>query len=72
MSEGACRWLRWKGWREDRLSGRSVAEIAEQNVVPYSCLRTCQPGGPDGRLASAASCGEHRGCFERDALLRVT
>lgn len=66
----ACRWLRWKGWREDRAAGRTVDEVMAHDDVPCTCLHTCQPGGPDGRLASPDTCGVERACFEPDALLR--
>ena len=34
-----------------------------KNEVPYSCLKTCQPWGPDDDVVAPEACVEQRGCF---------
>ncbi len=66
-----CRYLRWKGYAPD------AAELAEfeltfaRNQVPYSCLHTCQPWGPDDDLAAPERCDDSRPCYEASPLLQL-
>lgn len=59
-----CRSLRWKSlhlqptWTEAEL-----AEVFAHNEVPYSCLRTAQPWGPDDAACAPERCTPDRGCF---------
>lgn len=46
-----CRFLRWKGVHDVRTEQELRAAFA-RNEVPYSCLKTCQPWGPDEALAA--------------------
>lgn len=59
-----CRYLRWKGFygrgfRDDR----DLAAALQRNDAQYSCLRTCQPWGPDDSLTVPERCQPGRGCF---------
>ena len=59
-----CRWLRWKLASEDRLEGR-VEWVFHANLVPYSCLKTCEAWGPDQDLAAPERCGDaRRSCYQ--------
>ena len=56
-----CKYLRWKGHSRDS----DVAELNftfARNQVTYSCLRTCQPWGPDDELAAPEGCHAGRPC----------
>jgi len=37
--------------------------IHESDVMPYTCLRTLRPVGPDGQDARPSLCQPHRTCF---------
>jgi len=58
-----CKWLRWKGARNQRENKDWVQQIFSQNEVPYTCLRNAQSTGPDGKLVAPECCGAHRKCF---------
>ncbi len=58
-----CQSLRWKGYREDVREPGRVQEVFAMNMVPYSCVKTCQPFGPDGGPAAPETCGSRRRCF---------
>jgi hypothetical protein len=58
-----CRFLRWKGVHDVRTEQELIAAFA-RNEVPYSCLKTCQPWGPDEALAVPEDCDISRECFE--------
>jgi hypothetical protein len=60
-----CRSLRWKSfygasWNTPEDLAADLA--ASEN--PFSCLRTCQPWGPDDRPAFPSVCQPGRGCFQ--------
>lgn len=60
-----CRWLRWKGVHaRDWQRPDDLQATLERWDVPFSCLRTTEPCGPDGDLVEPESCGAHRTCFE--------
>lgn len=60
-----CRFLRWKGvygrtWTQEE----ELAAAYELNDVPYTCLHTCEPWGPDDQPAELGTCQRARACFE--------
>lgn len=55
--------LRWKGHSPDAEVGERHFAFA-RNQVPYTCLRTCQPWGPDDEPAVPEGCDAARPCFE--------
>lgn len=60
-----CRWMRWKGfYGPTSFSDEDLTEHFENNEVPYSCLRTAAPWGPDDTLCAPESCVAGRTCFE--------
>lgn len=63
----ACQMLRWKG--HDRAAGPGERSFAfARNQVPYTCLRTCQPFGPDDEPAAPERCDRERPCYEAPPL----
>jgi len=58
-----CDMLRWKGHHREAEGGERRFAFA-RNQVPYTCLKTCQPFGPDDGPAVPEGCGEERSCFE--------
>lgn len=58
-----CRFIRWKGYKED-MSAEELLFIIARNEVPFSCLRTCQPWGVDENPATPESCISSRSCCE--------
>lgn len=59
-----CRMLRWKGFYADEWPAEvALAEAVARNDAPYSCLKTCQPFGPDDGPAAPETCGEERACW---------
>ncbi len=59
-----CRYLRWKtfyGARWDTLE-ELAADLSREDV-PFTCLHTCRPWGPDGELTAPEGCAPGRGCF---------
>jgi hypothetical protein len=42
-----CKFLRWKGRTSAQRVDAELLAVFEANAVPYSCLRTCHPWGPD-------------------------
>ena len=63
-----CAHLRWKSFyaRDWRTDDELVA-VFERNEVPYSCLRSCRPWGPDGEPAAPEGCNAERPCYEPSA-----
>jgi hypothetical protein len=62
-----CQFLRWKG--HDREAPAAERRFAfARNQVPYTCLRTCQPWGPDDEPAVPEGCDAGRGCFAAPTL----
>ncbi|MFT4624809.1 MAG: hypothetical protein ACI8PZ_003472 [Myxococcota bacterium] len=61
-----CDWMRSKSLGTRHFTSQADLEAALTSVdSPFSCLRTCQPWGPDGQLCAPGTCGEERTCFER-------
>lgn len=58
-----CRYLRWKGRAEDLRRGEPLQEVFVRNAVPYSCLQTTMPWGPDDELAAPEACDGSRPCY---------
>ena len=50
VSPPICQHLRWKGRSREATTGEQQFAFA-RNQVPYTCLRTCQPWGPDDEPA---------------------
>jgi hypothetical protein len=62
-----CQMLRWKGY--DREAPTAERQFAfTRNQVPYTCLRTCQPWGPDDEPAVPEGCDAGRSCFAAPTL----
>jgi hypothetical protein len=60
-----CKSLRWKGFHSrDWSSPEELIARLVQPEVPFSCLRTCQPWGPDDGPSAPGDCASHRSCFE--------
>ena len=59
-----CRHLRWK-WRHATRwpTLESLLDHLSGNAVPYTCLLTTHPWGPDDGPATPETCGPHRPCF---------
>ncbi len=62
MKIDMCRFLRWKGHRDD-LDGDELALVVIHNHVQYQCLHTCQPWGTDGDVAAPEICTSERPCW---------
>lgn len=63
-----CKNLRWKTFSRDETDPAAVFESLARDMVPYSCLRTCQPWGPDDDIVAPECCCNGRSCFQRDPL----
>jgi hypothetical protein len=70
MALELCRWLRWKSFTRDAEPGEFHLAFARNNV-PYTCLRTCQPWGPDEDMAIPEGCNSARTCYEASPLAVV-
>jgi hypothetical protein len=64
-----CRHLRWKSFRE-WTSERDLEHAFARNQVPYTCLHTGQPWGPNDEPAAPERCTDERECFEPLVVLR--
>lgn len=59
-----CRSLRWKSiYGRETVTEPELRELFAVNEVPYSCLRTAQPWGPDDEIAAPERCCSGRACF---------
>lgn len=58
-----CHCLRWKGYHRN-LTPEGIEIAFLRNHVPYSCLRTARPWGPDGDVAAPETCTSERDCYE--------
>jgi hypothetical protein len=58
--------MRWKTSARDSADPGAIEESILRNQVPFSCLRTCQPWGPDDDLVAPELCQRDRSCFQRD------
>lgn len=60
-----CEFLRWKGQHREAEAGEQRLGTLARNQVPYTCLKTCQPWGPDDQPAVPEGCdGSRSCCFE--------
>jgi len=60
-----CRSIRWKSWYAfASFTPEDLARVWEANEVPYECLRTCRPWGPDEDPCAIERCQPGRECFE--------
>jgi hypothetical protein len=66
---GVCRFLRWKSFREWE-DEEDLRGTFARNQVPYTCLHTGQPWGPNDELAAPECCTDERDCFEPLVTLR--
>ncbi|MEQ1571700.1 MAG: hypothetical protein ABMA64_39085 [Myxococcota bacterium] len=59
-----CAYIRWRGFYGARWDTREqmVADLSGAGA-PYSCLRTCQPFGPDDDGVMPERCQPGRTCF---------
>lgn len=64
-----CKNLRWKGFTRDAEGPGEFHLTFARNHVQYSCLRTCQPWGPDEDLVCPEGCNSARTCFEASPLV---
>ena len=59
-----CRYLRWKAYYGARWdTAADLAADLARNDVPFGCLHTCRPWGPDDDLAAPERCAPGRACF---------
>jgi hypothetical protein len=66
-----CRSLRWKAlYGVTSLSRDELLAHVQANDVPYGCLRSCEPWGPDGHPAAPEACQPGRACFAPSPRLR--
>ncbi|MFN7972935.1 MAG: hypothetical protein U0166_11390 [Acidobacteriota bacterium] len=63
-----CQCLRWKGYHR-ALQPEEIELAFQRNHVPYTCLHTGQPWGPDGDVAAPEACASGRDCFEASETL---
>lgn len=66
-----CRYLRWKDPARDGATLEEQHAAFTRNRVPYECLRTCQPFGPDDELAAPECCNDARPCYVHSRLTRA-
>ena len=71
QSMQVCRFLRWKDPAREGADLEEVVASFARNRVPFGCLRTCQPWGPDDELAAPECCNDARGCYQASALTRA-
>lgn len=64
-----CRHLRWKTHARDSGDPREIAMSAARSRVPFSCLETCRPWGPDDDLVAPERCCRGRACYEADPIV---
>ncbi|MGB1274437.1 MAG: hypothetical protein ACPG77_01705 [Nannocystaceae bacterium] len=65
-----CKMLRWKGFSRDAAELDAFEFVFARNQVQYSCLRTCQPWGPDDELTAPECCNSSRSCYAPSTLVR--
>jgi hypothetical protein len=57
--------MRWKGYYgRPSFSAEELAQAYTANEVPYTCLKSGQPWGPDDDVCAPERCGAGRTCFE--------
>lgn len=64
-----CRNLRWKSQSRDSGSPTAILNSLQRQQVPFSCLKTCRPWGPDDDLVAPELCCSERGCFVQSPLV---
>lgn len=70
MTIELCRHLRWKSATREIADAEAIGFAFARNQVPYTCLHTCQPWGPDDELVVPELCHSQRNCFEPSALTK--
>ena len=64
-----CRYLRWKAYYGGRWAdAESLRAALAGTDAPFSCLKTCQPWGPDDDTATPERCTSERECFRPSPL----
>jgi len=67
MLEGSpalCAHLRWKSYYgAEHLDARALLALAQRGDVPFHCLQTCRPWGPDDGPAAPEACSDRRRCW---------
>lgn len=61
-----CRSLRWKGRQGEQRTAGALRFAIELNNVPWTCIKTCQPWGPDDAPVEPGRCQGDRACFAAD------
>lgn len=64
-----CKHLRWKSHSRDSGSPAAILESLQRQQVPFSCLHTCQPFGPDDDIVAPDLCCSERSCFVQSRLV---
>lgn len=64
-----CKNLRWKSHSRDSGDPAAILESLRRQQVPFDCLSTCQPWGPDDDIVSPGACGKERTCFVQSRLV---
>jgi len=64
-----CKHLRWKSHSRDSGNPAAILESLQRQSVPFSCLHTCQPFGPDDDLVAPELCCRERRCFVQSRLV---
>ncbi len=60
-----CAWIRSKSLYGRVFPNAAAVDAALRRTdVPYTCLHTCQPWGPDDQQVEPGRCQPDRGCFE--------
>lgn len=66
-----CQSLRWKSlYGLTSISVEELVALVVANDVPYGCLLSCEPWGPDGDPATPETCQPGRSCFRPSSRLR--
>ena len=64
-----CRKLRWKTHREDEGDPARVLAALRAGPCVFTCVRTAQCVGEDGKLAAPEACNASRRCYVPHPLL---
>jgi hypothetical protein len=64
-----CRYLRWKSQSRESGEPRWVLESLIRSQTQFSCLKTCQPWGPDDDAVAPECCTPERSCYVPDPLV---
>lgn len=64
-----CKYLRWKSHSRDTGNPAAILDSLLRQQVPFSCLHTCQPFGPDDDIVAPELCCSARTCFVQSRLV---